>query len=417
MTRFWRFLCSLRLGVWCGLALTVLLLVASLQLIYQSGLDDLGGPPLLEWLNNTQHLSGVWWIWLLSGGAGLFLINIICCTIESLRQTIPGILRPPKTDFPPSSKNFYSALSTTEVARQTERLSRSWGFRTILRVSDAGITVAADKGRWWLISPQIAHVGLIMLLCGLLVSATSGFKLRQIMLQTNNWQLIPEAGLSLRLLGNDIEIKQNSKSKTYSIPKLNQPIFHNGLCIYYTGEDQQIKSIELEIKTNSERKLIRLESGQEHELEPGVKLVCGEIIPDFRIGSGSDVDSASAYYRNPAVHISLIDHNRLAESKWFFVNYPNFSRLRYQAFDITLNNVKWSPSLYIDIVRNPGAGLALIGGLFLVLGLTWNLLGGFKQVYILITKAEQKGSLLAFRGSTETITRLRKKFQLSQNPN
>jgi hypothetical protein len=368
-------------------------------------------------LNNLQNLSGVWWILLLLVGAGLFLINIICCTIESLRQTIPCILSPPKTDFPPSSQNFYSTLSTTEVAQQIERTSRSWGFRTLLRPSDDGIKVAADKGRWWLISPQIVHVGLIALLCGLMVSATSGFKLKQIMLQATNWQLIPEAGLSLRLLDNDIEIKQNNQSKTYSIPKLNQPIFHNGLCIYYTGEDQQIKNIELEIKTNSERKLIQLESGQKYELEPGIILVCEKIIPDFRIGSDSDVDSASPYYRNPAIRISLIDHDRLVESKWFFVNYPSFSRLLYQEFDITLNSVKWSPSLYIDIVRNPGAGLALIGGLFLVLGLTWNLLGGFKQVYILITKAEQKGSLLAFRGSTETITCLQEKFQFSQNPN
>jgi hypothetical protein len=298
-----------------------------------------------------------------------------------------------------------------EVRGKLDGILNSWRFRTFCKPIKEGFVLAADKGRWWLLSPQVIHIGLIFIICGLLVSATSGFKLRRVLLELNKWQLIPEVGLNMRFVDNGIEIKQNNQSAIYDLPQINQPIFYNGLSIYNAGESQQIRNVEIRIESNTKSQLINFKIGQEYEIEPGLKLVFGKIIPDFRIGQGLNVESASSEYNNPAIHVSLMDHGRLIESKWLFVNLPNFSRLLYKGFDIGISSANWMPCFYVDITRNQGVWLALAGGIIIVLGLAWNLLGGFNQINIEITQADKGGSLLAFSGSAaKTITQLQKKL-------
>jgi hypothetical protein len=59
--------------------------------------------------------------------------------------------------------------------------------------------------------------------------------------------------------------------------------------------------------------------------------------------------------------------------------------------------------------------VALAGGLLLVLGLAWNLLGGFDKIYMRIIPAAGEGSLSALSGSPETVTDLQNRLGLLAN--
>jgi len=312
MTKLWRFLCSLRLAVWCGLILSAMLLVSSLRLISQPELDSLGTPPLLEWLAGQQSLWGVWWIFGLLALGGLFFVNLVCCTIDGLRKVL-----------------------------------------------------SSGPGFWRRLPPHIAHLGLIILLAGLTVSAVSGFKLKGITLQPGQWQDIPEANLSLQLTGEGIQVKQAGQVMSYGPPIFNHPIFHNGTSIYFAGEGQQVETIELEVNNDQGSKLIRLNLRQEHPLGPDMSIIWEEFVPDYREGS------VAAGYDNPAIRLALRDHGQLSVRKWIYVRFPDYSRLTYKGLDIGLYDIDLAPNMQVDIASNPGAVTALIGCLILVAGLGW----------------------------------------------
>ncbi len=312
MTKLWRFLCSLRLAVWCGLILSAMLLVSSLRLIRQPGLESLGTPPLLEWLAGQQSLLGVWWIFGLLALGGILLINIVCCTIDGLRKAL-----------------------------------------------------SSGPGFWRLLPPHIAHLGLIILLAGLTVSAVSGFKLKGVTLQFGEWQDIPEAHLSLQLTGKGMQVKQTGRITTYNPPVFNHPIFHNGTSIYFAGEGQQIGSIELEVNNDQGSKLIRLNLHQEYPLGPDMSIIWEEFVPDYREGS------VAAGYANPAIRLALRDHGQPILRKWIYLQFPEYSRLTYNGMDIGLYDMDFVPTTQVDIASNPGAITALIGCLILVAGLGW----------------------------------------------
>jgi len=322
LVRVWRFVASLRLGVWCGLGLSFWLGVCSLVLVFQPGLEDLGGPPLKVWLEQYGGGLGVWWLWVLLGLGLVFGVNLVCCTVEGLARVV---------------------------------LSR----------------------RWWLLSPYVAHVGLVVLLGGLAVSAFSGFKLRGVELPLGEVVQVEAGGFGLRFVGGGdrLEVIRGDQVVASGALGVNQPLFYAGQGVYFAGRRRWIRGVRLEVESASGREEVLLFPGEVCELRPGLQLVLAELVPDFRLNAAGEVVSASEEYANPAVRLRLKENGRVVDERWLFVFFPDFARLRYADLVVRLRGAEWMDCLLVDVAYNPGARVALAGGVILVLGLGWNVAG------------------------------------------
>ena len=191
----WRFLISMRTGLWIILILGVLTLIgtlviqatpeiladpASYQAWYEAGpRQKYGGwAPVL----GTLGLFGVFSTWYFRALFALLAVSILACSINRAPRlwkvaTAPRIAM---SDAFFSHAGLRAELAVPggveDAAARVRAALRADRFRVLSAPADGGLDFYGDRFRWGPFGTVLAHLSFVIILAGFVVSATQGFK-------------------------------------------------------------------------------------------------------------------------------------------------------------------------------------------------------------------------------------------------
>lgn len=133
---------SLRTASWLVAAQVALFLAGAFQMPAQKAYSSMNSMPLLEWMQKAP-LQASWWLWASVVVMALLALNTLCCSVDSI--------------------------------------------------------IRKQKGRHWLLvaSPQLIHLGFLLMLLAHLLSASGGFKVRVMASQGQSFNLSEGQGMKV----------------------------------------------------------------------------------------------------------------------------------------------------------------------------------------------------------------------------
>ena len=111
----------------------------------------------------------------------------------------------------------------------------------------------------------------------------------------------------------------------------------------------------------------RLTAGDAVPLKDGYRLVADAFVPDA-VKSGGRVSQRSDTLREPAYLLRLLKNGDERWRGWYFLRGPMPPELQQAGFQLIVRRPVYRQVSYLTANRDPGAGLALVGGLCIALG-------------------------------------------------
>lgn len=194
LVRAWHFLVSMRTGVALILCLAILALIGTLVVqtptslrgdpeAYAAWLDSVR-PRYESWTGALDMLglfsvfSSVWF----EGLVALLSTSIIACSANRAPRLWRRATHPPATmgrsffDHAPLSFSIAATADPEVALAALESALRTRRFRMIVARDDAGMHVFADRFRWAPFGSLVAHLSLVVILVGVLVGSSLGFR-------------------------------------------------------------------------------------------------------------------------------------------------------------------------------------------------------------------------------------------------
>ncbi len=195
LRRAWLFLISMRTGLWIILVLGILTLVGTLlmqvdpeiradQQAYQQWL---AGAPTQRYGGWTTVLSSlglfhVFSTWYFQGLFALLSLSILACSINRAPRLWRVATRP-RTSMSEAFFRHAPLRATIELPTDAEASAervrtalKEKHFRVLDGKAKVGSDLYGDRFRWGPFGTVIAHVSIIVIMLGFVVSATTGFK-------------------------------------------------------------------------------------------------------------------------------------------------------------------------------------------------------------------------------------------------
>jgi len=195
LRKAWQFLISMRTGLLIILALGLLTLVGTLlvQVPAEVRADSqayeqwLAGVPVQRyggWASvlGTLGLFHVFSTWYFQGLFALLSLSILACSINRAPRLWRVATRPRTTmsdvfySHAPLSASVDLAVDADTAAVRVREALRARHFRVLEAADPKGPALYADRFRWGPFGTVVAHLSLILVMLGFVVSATTGFK-------------------------------------------------------------------------------------------------------------------------------------------------------------------------------------------------------------------------------------------------
>lgn len=419
-----KFFASVRLAI----TLLIIIIIASIlgTLIpqqrspeeYLARYGQLGN--LFTRLQLTKLYHSSWYITLLF----LFALNIIVCTLNRFSPKIQKAFRP---NLESEAKNILalklkenfkknSSLSLTKEEMKKELASHHYRFKEEKRGNK--ILILARKRILGIFGADAVHLGLLIILCGGIISGIAGFR-HNLVFSEGEEVSIPHAEFKLRLDKFETEyypdrsvkdwkstltvIENNKPLLTKSI-EVNHPLSHRGLVFYQSsyGWNWENPKFEIWVKKKSDASFLK-----KLELRIGEKVGIGDgetqisllhFVPDFIINEKKEITTRSSEPNNPAVFIDGWEKNEKIFSGWIFAKFPDFARIHSsKETDLSFELKSFQESQYsvIQVARDPGASLIWLGSALLMVGFFLVFYWPTREIRVILEESQGKTEVCA----------------------
>ena len=199
MHRVWRFFISMRTGLFLMLGLGLLSLIGTLLVQAPAGITKNPGA-YAEWLTSTARPKYGGWTPVLDL-LGFFSIfssfwfravtillttSILACTINRVPR-LWKIAFHPRTHMgetffihAPLKAEILLPLEPEQSLERVRQVFTSHRFRTISDPTDDTLNLYADRFRWGPFGTAVAHISFVIIVLGVFITATTGFKDTQV---------------------------------------------------------------------------------------------------------------------------------------------------------------------------------------------------------------------------------------------
>ena len=266
LDRIWRFFISMRTGLVLILALGAFSLIGTL--VKQAPPELVADPAAYrDWVISMQPKYGGWTPVLNALGffyifsSVLFKGTTVLLTTSILACSINRAPRLWKVAFHPRTRmgeaffthaalraNIVVPAKPDEAMEQVRQILRSNHFRTVIDPNDGGLNLYADRFRWGPFGTVIAHLSFVVILLGMFVSATTGFKDTQFTATVGQTKQVGHGtGLSIEAksfadtynpdgspkdYSADLVLYRNGVKVDRKIVQVNHPLTYDGVAIY-----------------------------------------------------------------------------------------------------------------------------------------------------------------------------------------
>lgn len=330
LQRLWALGCSLKLAIWVASAATLLIMGGSLVMHGQPRIfGGMDATTITAWFagawRNAPHLT--WWLPLTALCLTVFGFNTLCCLLDWLCHF---------------------------------------------------------KARWRKTGEYLIHTGFLLLLTGYAWGNLAGFRSGPHRLAPGETLALPHRphlpGYSLRLerftpdfspegrpldMVSEIVLLQGDVAVAHGTVRINHPLLHDGLVILATSLDQRLAGFRCFVPGAG---VVDLEAGRRIQLADGSTLGVLNLLGDARRTSDGRVIPLSDQLGNPAMQLLLVNADGSAWQGWYFLREPPPEPLlRAGVAPQPLQPLAGYLSL-LTVNRDPGAGMALAGGILLASG-------------------------------------------------
>ncbi len=195
LRKIWLFLISMRTGLWIILTLGVLTLLGTLLMQVEPEVRA-DAAAYQQWLAGTptQRYGGwagildklglfhVFSTWYFMGLFALLSLSILACSINRAPRLWRVATKPRTTmsdvfyDHAPLRATVDLPADSAAATEQVRAALRARHFRIVDAHADNGTALYADRFRWGPFGTVIAHLSLIIVMLGFVVSASTGFR-------------------------------------------------------------------------------------------------------------------------------------------------------------------------------------------------------------------------------------------------
>lgn len=200
LRRAWLFLISMRTGLWIILVLGILTLFGTLLIqvdpgvradpqAYQDWLDGVPRQRYGGWtaVFDTLGLFHVFSTWYFQGLFAVLSLSILACSVNRAPRLWRVATRPHTSmsdaffRHAPLRASVDLRCDVDTAAERVRATLRAKRFRVLDGGAKDGADIYADRFRWGPFGTVVAHLSVIVILAGFVVSATTGFKDQDVM--------------------------------------------------------------------------------------------------------------------------------------------------------------------------------------------------------------------------------------------
>lgn len=255
-------------------------------------------------------------------------------------------------------------------------LNALFAVNTLVCTADRVYSIIKLKRPWRSFYPHIVHIGFLIALLGHLSGSLWGFRSPGNVLFKNDPKPVPdEPGLMARL--DDIEMKPTPEGDLDSLKvrltllkgtskvitkdiEINGPLIYRGIAFYYADQGEAPTGLALDV--NGEK--ITSSFTSQFKTSDGASFRFGQMYPDFALDDNGRPFSRSDEFRNPRIEIISGDGHT------YYLDISGRGRKTLAAGrTFTLDDYVLSRFVVLNINRDPGITLIIIGSSILVAGM------------------------------------------------
>jgi cytochrome c biogenesis protein len=254
LDRIWRFFISMRTGLLLILALGLMSLIGTM--VVQAPAEVLTDPQAYQsWIASVQPKYGGWTrvidllgffsifsSILFKGITVLLTTSILACSVNRAPRLWKVAFHPRtrmgETFFTHAAlkANVLVPSEPDATMEQVREVLKSNHYRTVIDPEDGGLNLYADRFRWGPFGTVIAHLSFVVILLGMFLSATTGFK---------NTQFNAPVGSVVQVgNGTGLSIEAKSFSDTYN-PDGSAKDYSADLVLYKDGVQVDRKVVQV----------------------------------------------------------------------------------------------------------------------------------------------------------------------------
>ncbi len=425
MRSVWSFFASVKLAITLLIILAFAAVVGTLipqgqaPAFYAARYGSLAG--VLAGLQLTGLYHSGWYLALL-----FFLaLNTVVCTLSRL----PGKWR---RAFGPSVESEPAALAALRVRSRfgknapVEEVRKSFAaalvshhYRVQSRAGEKRSHILAQKRRLGWLGSDIVHLGLLVVICGGIVSGLAGFR-THLELAEGQTAGVPRSSFEVRLDRFETEYYPQGMVKAWKSTvtvveggaavltrtiQVNRPLTYKGFTLYQTGYGLSWDRPTLEIAVRKKNdpgfvRTVRLGVGEKAAVDDAdvTQISVTRFVPDFVIGDGSQVETRSEEPNNPS---ALVEGWRGPEkifSGWIFANYPDFETMHSGTttdLSFVLKSFHGSEFSVLEAARDPGADLIWTGCFLVTAGIFLAFYWPPREIRIVLDEGRERTEVTA----------------------
>ena len=289
----------------------------------------------------------------------------------------------------------FSGLDASTLTEWTERAGRPnpglswWLYTTGILIILLALNTACCfidwlfviKSRWRKTGEYLIHLGFVLVIIAYFWASLTGA--RSDNNQIAEGEMIPlrvMPGHYLRLdkfepllneqrrpidMLNTVSLLKGDEIVASGVVKTNTPLLHDGLVVTPASYGQVATGFEVIVPSMS--KGYRFTAGDAIPLPEGLRVVADAFLPDAA-ESGGRVRNRSKDLREPAYLMRLLKGEDELWRGWYFLSGPLPQGLQGIGFQLVVRQPVYKFVSILTINRDPGAGLAMVGGICISLG-------------------------------------------------
>jgi cytochrome c biogenesis protein len=384
-------------------------------------------------LEITRLYQSWWFIALLF----LFAVNILVCTLIRLSPKLKKVFQPKIA----AEKKSLLSLKTKASFKKNQDLEK---IKTVIRQvlsiqhyrlkekrNENEAYLLARKKTLGLFGSDIVHLGLLIIICGGIISGMGGFRTDLIIIEGQTID-IPQADFKLRLekfvteyhpngsvrdWKSTLTVLENSTDILSRTIEVNHPLSYKGYMFYQSRYGWDWENPTLEIWAKKKRNPDFLEKmelgvGEKAKLNgEDLEVAVLNFVPDFIIGENNAIATRSLEPNNPAAFIEGWQGGKKIFSGWIFAKFPDFDRMHSTVvtdLSFELKDLKAAQYSGIQMAKDPGVNFIWVGCTLLMIGLFVAFFWPPREIKMILEERQNKTDVVAVGIATKN----REDFQL-----
>ncbi len=371
-------------------------------------------------LEITKLYQSWWFISLLF----LFAVNIVICTLTRLSPKLKKAFQPKIA----GEKKSLLSLKIKASFKKNQNLEKTRGdvqhvfsikrYRLKEKHNENTTYLLARKKSLGLFGSDIVHLGLLIIICGGIISGMAGFRTS---LNINEGQTIdiPQADFKLRLdkfvteyhpngsvrdWKSTLTVLENSTDILSRTIEVNHPLSYKGFMFYQSGYGWNWENPTLEIWAKKKKNpdfLEKMELGIGEKVKlsgEDLEVAVLNFVPDFIIGENNEIATRSLEPNNPAAFIEGWQGREKVFSGWIFAKFPDFNRMHSNVetdLSFELKDLKAAQYSGIQLSRDPGVNFIWAGCTFLMIGLLVAFFWPPREIKMILEESQNKTDVVA----------------------